>query len=54
MIKALKALKDKIWSLELERTAAAEKFWDVGQQAEQHKQQQQQSVKQKLNKSISV
>ena len=51
MIKALKALQDKIRSLELERTAAAEKFRHLGQQAEQHKQQQTQSVKQKLNKS---
>ena len=49
MIKALKALQDKIRSLELERTAAAEKFRHLGQQAEQHKQQQ--PTKQKLNKS---
>ena len=49
MIKALKALQDKIRSLELERTAAAEKFRHLGQQAEQRKQQQ--SAKQKLNKS---
>ena len=38
MIKALKALQDKIRALELERAAAAEKFRHLGQQAEQHKQ----------------
>ena len=50
MIRALKALQDKIRALELERAAAAEKFRHLGQQADQHKQQQH-SVKQQLNKS---
>lgn len=49
MIKALKALQDKIRALELERTAAAEKFRHLGQQAEQHKQQH--TVRRQLNKS---
>ena len=49
MIRALKALQDKIRALELERAAAAEKFRHLGQQADQHKQQY--SVRQQLNKS---
>jgi len=49
MIKALKALQDKIRALELERTAAAEKFRHLGQQAQQHKQQN--SIRQQSNKS---
>ena len=49
MIRALKALQDKIRALELERAAAAEKFRHLGQQAGQHKQQH--SVGQQLNKS---
>ena len=51
MIRALKALQDKIRALELERAAAAEKFHHPGQQVDQHKQQQQHSVRQQLNKS---
>ena len=50
MIRASKALQDKIRALELERAAAAEKFHHLGQQADQHKQQQH-SVRQQLNKS---
>ena len=51
MIRALKALQDKIRALELEKAAAAEKFRHLGQQADQHKQQQKHSVRQQLNKS---
>ena len=47
MIKALKALQDKIRALELERAAAAEKFRHLGQQAEQHKH----NVRLQVNKS---
>ena len=50
MIRALKALQDNIRALELERAAASEKFHHLGQQADQHKQQQH-SVRQQLNKS---
>ena len=49
MIRALKALQDKIQAPELERAAAADKFRHLGQQADQHKQQH--SVRQQLNKS---
>ena len=49
MIKALKALQDKIQALELERAAAAEKLHHLGQHADQHKQQH--NVRQQLNKS---
>ena len=49
MIKALKALQDKIRALELERAAAAEKFRHLGQQAEQHKQQH--NVRLQVNRS---
>ena len=49
MIRALKALQDKIRALELERAAAAEKFRHLGQQTDQHRQQH--SVRQQLNKS---
>ena len=50
MIRALKALQDNIRALELERAAASEKFHHLGQQADQHKQQQH-SVRQQLNES---
>ena len=49
MIKALKALQNKIRALELERAAAAEKFCHLGQQAEQHKQQH--NVRLQVNRS---
>ena len=49
MIKALKALQDKIRALELERAAAAEKFRHLGQQTEQHKQQH--NVRLQVNRS---
>ena len=49
MIKALKALQDKIRALELERAAAAEKFRHLGQQAEQHEQQH--NVRLQVNRS---